>query len=119
MKVVINGCVGGFAVSKKVFDYLGLYWNDTTPGFIDNGTFGHERSNCWHDYRTHPKLVEAVEKLGVAASTEFSALYIVEVPDDVSWTIVEVNGVETIHEVHRAWDAHGEHWVGWIPRDES
>lgn len=88
MKVVINGCYGGYGLSEAALDYLGL-----------------DRKNryAFAGDRTNPKLVECVEKLGSAASTLHSCLYVVEVPDDVKWTITEYDGVEQVEEVHRVW----------------
>ena len=86
MKVVINRCYGGFSLSEKAMKFLG----------VDSG---------WPDIaRNDPKLVECVEKLGEAASYGLgSSLYVVEVPDDVKWTITEYDGVEQVEEVHRVW----------------
>ena len=49
MKVVINGCYGGFSLSDEALDYLGI------PGG-SRYTYDNDRTN--------PKLVECVEKLG-------------------------------------------------------
>lgn len=87
-KVVINGCYGGYRLSETALDYLGL---------------DHEDRYAFENDRTNPKLVECVEKLGEAASTMYSALYVVEVPDDVKWTITEYDGIEQVEEVHRVW----------------
>lgn len=88
MKVVINGCYGGYGLSEAALDYLGL---------------DHKNRYAFAGDRTNPKLVECVEKLGEAASTLHSALYVVEIPDDVKWTITEYDGVEQVEEVHRVW----------------
>ena len=46
----------------------------------------------------------SAEKLGEAASHGLgSSLYVVEVPDDVKWTITDYDGVEQVEEVHRVW----------------
>ena len=89
MKVVINGCYGGYSLSDEALAYLGI------PG-------GSRYS--YDDDRANPKLVECVEKLGEAASHELgSSLYVVEVPDDVKWTITDYDGIEQVEEVHRIW----------------
>ena len=89
MKVVINGCYGGYSLSDEALAYLGI------PG---------GSRYAYDDDRTNPKLVECVEKLGEAASYGLgSSLYVVEVPDDVKWTITEYDGVEQVEEVHRVW----------------
>lgn len=89
MKVVINGCYGGFSLSDEALAYLGI------PG---------GNRYAYDDDRANPKLVECVEKLGEAASHGLgSSLYVVEVPDDVKWTITEYDGIEQVEEVHRVW----------------
>ena len=89
MKVVINGCYGGFSLSDEALACLGI------PG---------GSRYAYDDDRTNPKLVECVEKLGEAASHGLgSSLYVVEVPDDVKWTITDYDGVEQVEEVHRVW----------------
>lgn len=89
MKVVINGCYGGFSLSDEALAYLGI------PG---GSRYAYE------DDRTNPKLVECVEKLGEAASHGLgSSLYVVEVPDDVKWIITDYDGIEQVEEVHRVW----------------
>ena len=89
MKVVINGCYGGFSLSDEALAYLGI------PG---GSRYSYE------DDRANPKLVECVEKLGEAASHGLgSSLYVVEIPDGVKWTITDYDGVEQVEEVHRVW----------------
>lgn len=53
--------------------------------------------------RNDPALVQVVEELGKSADGEFARLLIVEIPDDVKWTIEEYNGREWVAEVHRTW----------------
>jgi len=48
-------------------------------------------------------LVQVVQELGALANGEYSSLSIVDVPDDVRWTIQEYDGMEHIAEVHRTW----------------
>ena len=89
MKVVINGCYGGYSLSDEALAYLGI------PG---------GSRYAYDDDRANPKLVECVEKLGEAASHGLgSSLYVVEVPDDVEWTITDYDGIEQVEEVHRVW----------------
>lgn len=89
MKVVINGCYGGYSLSDEALAYLGI------PG---------GSRYAYDDDRTNPKLVECVEKLGEAASHGLgSSLYVVEVPDDVEWIITDYDGIEQVEEVHRVW----------------
>jgi hypothetical protein len=91
MKVVINDCKGGFLLSKKATDILGM---------------GHAASEWWERYgdRHDPKLVNAVEQLGSEAShtieweafTVMSNLAIVEIPDDSTYLIDSIEGKETV-----------------------
>ena len=89
MKVVINGCYGGFSLSDEALAYLGI------PG---------GSRYAYDDDRANPKLVECVEKLGEAVNHDSASyLYVVEVPDDVKWTITDYDGIEQVEEVHRVW----------------
>ena len=87
-KVVINKCFGGFGLSKEALNLLGqesdsFYWMD--------------------DNRTDSLLVEVVEELGERASGEYAKLKVVELPEDVQWSIRERVGNEWIAENHRTW----------------
>ena len=53
--------------------------------------------------RTDPILVKVVEQLGTKANGGAAQLEIVEIPDDVKWSISDYDGIESIHEVHRVW----------------
>ena len=90
MKVVINGCYGGYSLSDEALAYLGI------PG---------GSRYAYYNDRANPKLVECVEKLGTeVVSHGFGCyLYVVEVPDDVKWTITDYDGLEQVEEVHRVW----------------
>jgi hypothetical protein len=85
MKIVINKCYGGFGLSEKALEYIGIE-NDYTIN------------------RDDPRLIECVEKLGLEANSGYSELKIVEIPDDVEWIIQEYDGIEWIAEKHRTWE---------------
>jgi hypothetical protein len=53
--------------------------------------------------RTDPRLILAVEELGSAANGRCAQLKIIEIPDDVAWTIEEYDGREHVAEAHRTW----------------
>ena len=53
--------------------------------------------------RDDPILVQVVEELGDLCNTKVSALKVVEIPDDVQFTIEEYDGREWVAEVHRTW----------------
>ena len=88
-KIVINKCHGGFELSEKAYEFLGLPWDG----------FGYK----YEANRTDPKLVECVETLGDVASGQLAELKVVEIPDDVEWEIHNYDGLEWIAEVHRTW----------------
>jgi hypothetical protein len=53
--------------------------------------------------RDDPILVQVVEELGDDASDVHAELTVVEIPEDVEWTIQEYDGLEWVAEVHRTW----------------
>jgi len=60
----------------------------------------------WLDYdleRDDPALIQVIEELGKEANGEFASLRIIEIPDDVEFTIKESHGNEWIAEKHRTW----------------
>ena len=89
MKIVINRCYGGYSLSKEAYEYLGLKWDG----------YGYAYDND----RTNPRLVECIEMLGNAANGRFAELEIVDIPDDIEWTIEYYDGIEEVHEVHNVW----------------
>ena len=91
MKVVVNRCYGGFGLSEKAYEFLGLEWDG----------YGYAYNDC--DLRTDEKLIECVETLGDKANGRLACLEVVEIPDDVEWEIDNYDGIETIEEVHRSW----------------
>jgi len=101
MKIAINKCFGGFGVSEAVYKELGIEWDNY--GYLDNDSFGIESDN-YQEYRKHPKLIAAIEKIGEDASSgRFARVIVVDIPDDVEWEIEDYDGQESIHEVHRSW----------------
>jgi len=91
MKIVLNKCFGGFGLSKKAYDFLGLEWDGY--GFCFNS----------YEERTDEKLIECVEKLGEDADGRFASLAVVEIPDGIDYEITEYDGIETVEETHRSW----------------
>lgn len=90
-KVVVNRCWGGFGLSKKAYEKLGLAWD------------GYGYSYSEEEKRADPKLVTVVEELGDEASGPMANLKVVVVPDDVDWEIDNYDGQETVRERHRSW----------------
>ena len=97
MKVVINSCYGGYGLSLKACEYLGLDEKEKELA----RKFGCSSAYC--DDRTNAKLVECVEKLGEEANGQFANLKVVEIPDGVKYDISDYDGIETIEECHRSW----------------
>ena len=102
MKIAVNKCYGGFCVSESVYKELGLEWDGY--GFLENKDFGIESDNDYLEFRSHPKLIAAIEKVGVKESSgSLAEIEIVDIPEGVEWEIDEYDGIETIHEKHRSW----------------
>ena len=53
--------------------------------------------------RTDPILIQVVEEMGEDANGMCAALIIIEIPDDIEYTIEEYDGIEHIAEKHRTW----------------
>jgi hypothetical protein len=90
-QIVINACYGGFGLSDTAqLKYLELA-GVNIPQYH------------WDIDRDNPHLVQVVKQLGKSANTPYSTLKVVEIPDDVDWTIHEYDGREWVAEVHRTW----------------
>lgn len=101
MKIALNKCFGGFCVSAAVYSELGMAWDGV--GDLSNKDLGIDSDNRM-EYRSHPELIEALEKVGEKnASGEGAQVRIVEIPDGIEWEIHDDDGVETAHEKHRSW----------------
>lgn len=53
--------------------------------------------------RNDPELIAVVEEMGADASGQLARLVVIEIPDDVDWTIDEYDGFEWVAERHRTW----------------
>jgi len=91
-KIVINACYGGFGLSEEAIDLYKELKN--TKEDIYSGDISRE-DIC---------LIEVIERLGYRADGRYSELKIVEIPDDVDYTIKEYDGIEWVAEVHRTWE---------------
>jgi len=80
MKVVINGCWGGFGLSEAAKREL------EKAGVVAEQRFSR------HD----PRLVEVVERLGDAANTRHSRLVVVDLKDETTYFITEYDGSESL-----------------------
>lgn len=115
MKVVINSCYGGFGLSDdaiklygelkglNLISHAGEYSELTgLDWYVDE--VKEENYFCYRDIeRDDPLLVQVVEQLGEAANSQYSALKIVDIPNNVEWQIEEYDGNEWIAEVHKTW----------------
>lgn len=115
MKVVINKAAGGFALSQKAYEWLidnGMPLSEypNEAGFGEYGVIkGCDGSfydtYFWSNNRTDPLLVGAVEFLQEDASGKYSKLHVIEIPEDVEFTIERNEyGIEWIAEKHRTWE---------------
>lgn len=132
-KIVVNRCFGGFGLSHKaVLRYAELKGIVLYPvhraaslgdGYsyyivpkaeydrvlkLDEEKRDYTDSNnlCLTEYtisRDDPALVQTVQELKKKADGWAASLEVVEIPDDVKWTIHEYDGSETVEEVHRSW----------------
>mgnify|MGYP000010452304 CR=1 FL=1 len=69
-----------------------------------NKAYSEQQLNERDIERNDPVLVQVVKELGSKANGIFSNLKVVEIPDDVEWTIDEYDGLEWIAEKHRTWN---------------
>jgi len=117
MKVLINGCFGGFGLSdaafEKLLDRKGIAWEKQEGKFggIDYFHAGHVGSNDHYLFdsmfvknRADPDLIAVFEEMDHLANCNYSRLKIVEVPDDVEWEVDEYDGNEWVAEKHRTWE---------------
>lgn len=98
IKIAINTDYGGFSLSKRALEYIGI-----EPSKRSDGS---EFWDYWHfkNDRTNPLLIQAIEVLGASVCNGRCAdIKVIEIPDDVDWEIDNHDGIETIHEKHRKW----------------
>lgn len=95
MKIAISRSYGGFYLSEKAYEFLGLKWDGT------GGICANDRPYL----RTYDKLIECIETLGdSAANYKGAKLAVIEIPDDVKWAILDYDGIETVVDVNRMWN---------------
>ena len=113
MKLVINKCYGGFSLSERAIE---LYFKKKGMNLVieTNSRFGLKHyyinevsdDNYFYDrelLRDDPILVEVVEELGEDADGDYAQLKIVEIPDDIEWSVYGCCGSEWVAEKHRTW----------------
>jgi hypothetical protein len=95
MQVVINYS-GTFSISSEAVEFIRKkIKNKEDKKQIGPYSFDNDRTNCL--------LIEAVKKLKKKANGIDADLKIVEIPNDIEWTISGCNGGEWIAEKHRTW----------------
>lgn len=91
-KIVINGCYGGFCLSREAVEWLNEHYNmgiKISEYFPDANSPDIERYD--------PRLVECVETLGSdVASGEYAHLEVHTIPGN-KYIIDEYDGVETLY----------------------
>ena len=95
-------------------------WKKDFEEYIDigDGFKGHNREFNIYDEKTDllynfekydgetradENLIKVVEELGEKSWGGYAELKIVEIPDNINWTIRDYDGMETIEEEHRSW----------------
>lgn len=79
-------------------DFNDLYWQHKP-----NSIMGRYWETWISENREHHLLVRVVEELGEKANGICATLKVIEIPDDVEYTIEEYDGNEHVAEVHRTW----------------
>ena len=112
MKIVINQCFGGFGLSDQAIQRYGELARLNLVS-EEGGLFGLtwylnsvDDKNYFSAYdilRDDPNLIQVVEELEELSWGPYSELTIVEIPDDVKWTIESYDGNEHVAECHRTW----------------
>jgi len=118
MKVILNKCYGGFSFSQEAVMMYGK-----AIGVNYRCVDGYHYTSCsdeeiaamdeWEQdnafvtfderYRYNPVMIKIVEQLGERANTECSLLKVVDIPDEVEYTISDNDGIETLYEKCRRW----------------
>lgn len=80
-----------------------FYAMSTTDRIAHNKLRDEQTVDRYDIERNDPALVQTVQELGKKANGDFAKLTIVEIPDDIGWTVEEYDGLERITESHRTW----------------
>lgn len=81
----------------------GLFWHAFTIKNPNDASWEHNITNRPSD-RTDPLLIQVVEELGEEADGSCAELKVIDIPDDVEYTIEEYDGNEHIAEKHKTWN---------------
>jgi hypothetical protein len=125
MKIILNKCYGGFGISldgyllyaKKKGIELDVYHNgvliNNPHKFLESRkpyvtefyykTKTGKRFYLHTENRDDETLIKVVKELGEKANGIYADLKIVEIPDNMQYSIEEYDGIETLHEYHNWW----------------
>lgn len=132
-KIAINRCFGGFSLSYAgVMEYARIkgidlypYIDDITRNvYGDRAVIGNEEilhhystvpvdnsddlnKYYWSDRdieRNDPALIKLISKWKKKSAGRCAELKIIEIPDEVEYTIEEYDGLEHVAEKHRTWE---------------
>ena len=107
--IVINRCVGGFSVSRKVWELL--LERGSSIALEEQALRVRYGVGAINDFfgmdfpRDDPLLIAVIREIGEKdASGPCASLKIITIPDDVEWEVHEdSDGIEWISEKHRTW----------------
>lgn len=101
-EIVVNRCFGGFSLSKKAAEWLGLKWD----GY---GCYEYYRSSDnGRNHRDDAKLIACLKALKKEANGRFAALKIIKIPDGIDWYIDDYDGFECVRERGHCWPKEDE-----------
>ena len=92
IKIAINTIYGGFALSRLAEDR----YKELTGEEID----------LYNIQRDDKALIQAIEEFGELAGGAYTAIRIVEVPEDTNWAILDFDGLEIVVDEDRVWRGH-------------
>lgn len=118
MKIALNRGIGRFSISIELAKWMAARGHEQAKAELEEyeirmSESGDEywggRGFCAHSNytyydRTDPLLIEGIEILGKVASTRYSTLEVIDIPDDIDWYIDAGEcGIEWVAEKHRTW----------------
>ena len=93
MKVVLNGCYGGFEINERAYDAIKRNGEAVGEAYYIFDNF-HVRNV--ESLRYSPTLISIIED-GVDCNTSCSNLYVVDIPDEATdYRINDYDGVESV-----------------------
>ena len=83
--------------------FLEYYTKDFGEIVAYTGNINEFRFSVYDLDREDKDLIRVIKELGTKADGTFSKLKIIEIPEDIEYTIEEYDGLESIEERHRSW----------------